>query len=91
MGWAGRGLCTNLDPDAFFVQGAEQQQVKARCGPCPVRLECLADALENRMEFGVWGGMTERERRRLLRQTPNVSDWLSLLQEAEQSRSHRSA
>ncbi|MGQ4496807.1 WhiB family transcriptional regulator, partial [Dermabacteraceae bacterium P13101] len=45
MGWAGRGLCTNLDPDAFFVQGAEQQQVKARCGPCPVRLECLATVL----------------------------------------------
>ena len=42
---------------------------------CPVRTECLADALDNRIEFGVWGGMTERERRALLRRRPNVSSW----------------
>ena len=65
--WATRGACVNMEPDGFFVQGAEQHAVKVACGGCPVRTECLADALDNRVDFGVWGGMTERERRRLLR------------------------
>jgi WhiB family redox-sensing transcriptional regulator len=38
-------------------------------------MECLADALDNRIEFGVWGGMTERERRALLRRHPSVTSW----------------
>ena len=49
---------------------------------CPVRTECLADALDNRIEFGVWGGMTERERRALLRRRPNVLSWRRLLETA---------
>ncbi len=77
--WAGRGKCADLDPDGFFVQGAEQNLIKATCSGCPVRTHCLADALDNRIDFGVWGGMTERERRRLLRQHPHVRDWFSLL------------
>ena len=59
--------CRASDPDALFVQGAAQNRAKAICLACPVRTECLADALDNRIEFGVWGGMTERERRALLR------------------------
>jgi WhiB family redox-sensing transcriptional regulator len=47
-----------------------------------VRTECLADALDNRVEFGVWGGLTERERRALLRRRPNVTSWQSLLSAA---------
>lgn len=82
--WAARGACVTMDPDGFFVQGAEQHAVKAACGACPVRTECLADALDNRVDFGVWGGMTERERRRLLRRHPHVSDWSALLRRAEQ-------
>ena len=82
--WATRGACVSMDPDGFFVQGAEQHAVKAACGACPVRTECLADALDNRVDFGVWGGMTERERRRLLRRHPHVSDWSALLRRAEQ-------
>ena len=73
--WAARGACATMDPDEFFVQGAEQHAVKTACGGCPVRTQCLVDALENRIDFGVWGGMTERERRRLLRRHPDVSDW----------------
>ena len=46
---------------------------------CKVRLECLSDALDNRVEFGVWGGMTERERRALLRRRPEVESWYDLL------------
>ncbi|MDO5662997.1 MAG: WhiB family transcriptional regulator, partial [Brachybacterium sp.] len=55
--WAAQGVCRELDPDGFFVQGADQQKVKPLCQGCPVRTECLADALDNRIEFGVWGGM----------------------------------
>ncbi|MGO2606704.1 MAG: WhiB family transcriptional regulator [Brachybacterium tyrofermentans] len=82
--WATRGACVTMDPDGFFVQGAEQHVVKTACGACPVRTECLADALDNRVDFGVWGGMTERERRRLLRRNPDVSDWSSVLRRATQ-------
>ena len=64
--WPSLAACRNGDPDALFVQGAEQNVAKRICRGCPVRYECLADALDNRIEFGVWGGMTERERRALL-------------------------
>ncbi|HRW19069.1 MAG TPA: WhiB family transcriptional regulator [Dermatophilaceae bacterium] len=76
--WAGLGTCVTRDPDALFVRGAAQQQAKAVCQRCPVIAECLADALDNRTEFGVWGGQTERERRALLRRNPNVDSWWRL-------------
>jgi WhiB family redox-sensing transcriptional regulator len=65
--WAAKGACRSSDPDALFVQGAAQNRAKAVCLSCPVRTECLSDALDHKIEFGVWGGMTERERRALLR------------------------
>ena len=80
--WAARGACRATDPDTLFVQGAAQNRAKAVCLACPVRTECLADALDNRIEFGVWGGMTERERRALLRRRPNVASWRRLLETA---------
>ncbi|GMA86532.1 hypothetical protein GCM10025868_17820 [Angustibacter aerolatus] len=64
------------------MQGAEQNRVKSVCMGCPVRTECLADALDNGTEFGVWGGMTERERRALLKKRPNVVSWRRLLETA---------
>ena len=64
-----------LAPDALFVEGAAQREARIVCTGCPVRLACLADALDNRMDFGVWGGMTERERRALLRRRPEVRSW----------------
>lgn len=73
--WPSLAACQNGDPDALFVQGAEQNVAKRICRSCPVRYECLADALDNRIEFGVWGGMTERERRALLRRHPQVASW----------------
>ena len=80
--WALEGSCRTADPDALFVQGAAQNRAKAVCLACPVRTECLADALDHRIEFGVWGGMTERERRALLKRRPNVRSWRRLLEAA---------
>lgn len=81
--WATKAACRATDPDSLFVQGAAQNRAKAICVGCQVRTECLADALDNRVEFGVWGGMTERERRALLRRRPNVTSWRHLLQTAQ--------
>lgn len=80
--WTSRALCGRADADTLFVAGAAQHDAKRLCGPCPVRTECLADALDNRVEFGVWGGMTERERRALLKRRPNVTSWRRLLEAA---------
>ena len=82
LDWAARGSCRSSDPDELFVQGAAQNRAKAVCQGCPVRTECLADALDNRVEFGVWGGMTERERRAVLKKRPNVQSWQRLLEAA---------
>ena len=87
--WASRGACRTTDPDALFVQGAAQNRAKAVCSGCPVRTECLADALDNRTEFGVWGGMTERERRALLKRRPNVQSWRRLLEAAKAEHDQR--
>lgn len=80
--WSAQAACRETDPDEMFVQGAAQNRVKQICNGCPVKMECLADALDNRIEFGVWGGMTERERRALLRKRPHVKSWTELLQTA---------
>jgi WhiB family transcriptional regulator, redox-sensing transcriptional regulator len=80
--WTTRAACRDTDPDELFVQGAAQNRAKTRCFGCVVRTECLADALDNRVEFGVWGGMTERERRALLRRRPEVVSWRVLLESA---------
>ena len=80
--WAGRGTCASASADELFVQGSAQNRAKAVCAGCPVRTECLADALDSRIEYGVWGGMTERERRALLKRRPNVRSWRRLLETA---------
>ena len=80
--WTPRAACRQAQPDELFVRGAEQTKAKALCSGCPVRTECLAEALDNQIEWGVWGGMTERERRALLRRRPNVSSWRRLLETA---------
>jgi WhiB family redox-sensing transcriptional regulator len=86
--WPTMAACQNGDPDALFVQGAEQNVAKRICRSCPVRYECLADALDNRIEFGVWGGMTERERRALLRRHPAVASWRKMFEAALHNKSN---
>lgn len=79
--WTAYGLCGREQPDALFVSGAAQRQARILCGDCPVRVECLVDALDHRVPFGVWGGMTERERRALLRARPDVESWREVVAE----------
>lgn len=80
--WPARAVCRNGSPDELFAKGAAQQTAKVICQRCPVVAECLADALDNGTEYGVWGGMTERERRALLRRRPDVRSWASLFKAA---------
>jgi WhiB family redox-sensing transcriptional regulator len=79
--WTPSAACRKAQPDELFVRGAEQNKAKQLCTGCPVRTECLAEALDNQIEWGVWGGMTERERRALLRRRPNAS-WRAVLEAA---------
>lgn len=81
--WRVNASCREQDPDGLFVRGKEQRKAKLVCIACPVRTECLAEALDGRIEFGVWGGMTERERRALLRRRPDVQSWHDVLTEAK--------
>lgn len=70
--WRDSALCAQTDPEAFFPdKGTSPKPAKQVCGRCPVRSECLDDALLRRERFGVWGGLTERERRVLLRRLPD--------------------
>src|SRR6478752_5381634 len=82
--WSDFAACKGSRPDELFVRGAAQNRAKQVCGQCPVRTECLAEALDNNIEWGVWGGMTERERRALLRRRPNVTSWRRLLEAARE-------
>lgn len=73
--WVANGRCLSIDPDRLFVAGAAQKKAALICRACPVTVQCLADALDNQMDFGVWGGMTARQRRALLKQHPEVVSW----------------
>src|SRR5699024_7426067 len=81
--WTLRALCAQRSPDELFVRGAAQRQAREICFDCPVRLECLGDALDNRIQYGVWGGMRERERRALLRRGPPAESWRSTVEDVD--------
>ncbi|MCV7435222.1 WhiB family transcriptional regulator [Mycolicibacterium bacteremicum] len=66
--WQERGLCAQTDPEAFFPEkGGSTREAKRICQGCEVRDRCLEYALANDERFGIWGGLSERERRRLKR------------------------
>jgi len=68
LGWQERALCAQTDPEAFFPEkGGSTREAKKVCSGCEVRAECLDYALENDERFGIWGGLSERERRKLKR------------------------
>jgi WhiB family transcriptional regulator, redox-sensing transcriptional regulator len=71
--WRLDALCAETDPEAFFPEkGGSTREAKRVCTGCEVRAECLEYALANDERFGIWGGLSERERRRirLARRTP---------------------
>jgi len=64
--WQERALCAQTDPEAFFPEkGGSTREAKRVCMSCDVRPECLSYALANDERFGIWGGLSERERRRV--------------------------
>jgi WhiB family transcriptional regulator, redox-sensing transcriptional regulator len=68
LAWADFGGCTSADPDLFFPEsGADTSYARSICRSCPVRRQCLDYALESGQKHGIWGGMTESQRRRLRR------------------------
>ncbi len=67
--WQDQANCLGVDPDLFFPErGASTREAKEVCRGCVVRMDCLEYALVNGEKFGIWGGLSERERRRLRRQ-----------------------
>ncbi len=68
LDWQTQALCAQVDPEAFFPEkGGSTREPKRVCRGCPVRVECLEYALEHQERPGIWGGVTERNRRRLAR------------------------
>ena len=66
LAWQADALCAQTDPEAFFPEkGGSTRDAKKVCGSCAVRAQCLEYALANDERFGIWGGLSERERRRL--------------------------
>jgi WhiB family redox-sensing transcriptional regulator len=71
VSWREDALCAQTDPDAFYPEVGKSgsiEEVKKVCQRCDVRAQCLAYALENKEVYGIWGGLSERERRRLRKQ-----------------------
>lgn len=70
MEWQKSALCAETDPEAFHPEkGGSTREAKKVCGRCDVRSQCLQSALDNDERFGVWGGLSERERRQLRKKT----------------------
>ncbi|WP_406510485.1 WhiB family transcriptional regulator [Streptomyces sp. NBC_00212] len=89
--WRTRAACGGADLEELFGEAAQQHRAKAVCEGCAGQLECLVEALDHRIEFGVWGGMTDRERRALLRRRPTVTSWRSLLETARSEHQRKPA
>lgn len=68
LAWQADALCAQTDPEAFFPEkGGSTREAKRICEQCEVRIKCLEFALEHDERFGIWGGLSERERRKLRR------------------------
>ncbi len=66
--WQERALCGQTDPESFFPEkGGSTREAKRICGRCEVKAECLDYALSHNERWGIWGGLSERERRKLKR------------------------
>ncbi|HVC25230.1 MAG TPA: WhiB family transcriptional regulator [Acidimicrobiales bacterium] len=66
--WQSRANCMGVDPELFFPErGSSTREAKEVCRGCVVQQDCLEFAIANGEKFGIWGGMSERERRRVRR------------------------
>lgn len=83
MRWRDRGLCVGrVEPEFFFAETVRGQVAAASvCSACPVKRECLTHALEQEIEYGVWGGSTGRQRRELRRAMPAIR-WADVVDDA---------
>jgi len=84
--WVQKARCRSTDPDKLFVRGAAQRKAAAICRHCPVIFQCAVEALDNELEFGVWGGMTERQRRGLRKRHPEVVSWAEFFADRHEQR-----
>lgn len=76
--WMDKAACLGVDPDLFFPdRGKTTIDAKRVCFECPVRGECLEYALDNVERFGIWGGTSERERRKIRRSRAALTDRLA--------------
>jgi len=76
--WMSQGKCASLPPAIFFPNDGVGVEIARRiCADCPVKATCLEYALENHIDHGVWGGASERERRRILRRRRQEARTLS--------------
>lgn len=74
LSWQSEALCAQTDPEAFFPEkGGSTRDAKRICESCDVRAQCLEYALANDERFGIWGGLSERERRRLKKELQQAS------------------
>lgn len=84
--WRQKAKCRGLDPSLFFPERGDNStlsQAKKICSDCPVKLDCLRYAVENREEFGVWGEMTVKGFRKLRRQMDATGEWPFSADESE--------
>lgn len=73
--WRDQALCAEVDPELFFPEkGGSTRHPKRVCGGCEVRAECLEYALAHGIRDGIWGGLSDRDRRRLLRNQTTTED-----------------
>lgn len=69
LAWRTAARCKGIDPEVFYpISDEDSDEAKSICSDCPVRLQCLEYAIVARERDGVWGGATEKERRRIIRQ-----------------------
>lgn len=78
--WQEQALCAQTDPESFFPEkGGGTRDAKKTCLACDVRPECLEYALENDERFGIWGGLSERERRKLKKRPGDLAANLAVV------------
>jgi WhiB family redox-sensing transcriptional regulator len=87
LDWQDAALCAQADPEAWYPEkGGSTKEAKQICRACPVRMECLQYALDREDWFGIWGGLSERQRRRLHRAGTTAADFLELERPVERKR-----